>query len=384
MIAYGRYLQEQGWIFQKGDSGNQLDWLAGAQMFAKFVLDTSAAAQGSPAGVTGQTFYFSPIAAQASFASNFGIVQSVKTVRNGAYGVLDVDGNPIAQESFTVNRSPGRLDIIRGTNARAIYGVRLQVAAYQHVVFFSNTTRFGDIIYDPVLGMFQPALYVDSYRTTGWVGRLEAPGFIIQERGNLLPNFEKQVKDITRLYSLVNPVDDPTMRDQARNRYGYIPDQSYMTILDAEDRTQFDFYRGLLKAKGTKRAIIAYSRGTRVGTGGVIVTEDWAWRLASFGDTRITFVEFIVNGDDFTQPLQVISFTDTAIPDGVPYIGIPSYNRNDLSENTRWIIPPPGSAIGNMISNFTFPVTPMGNYIVDASGDYVTTEDGQDLLTEVQ
>lgn len=352
MVGHGRWLTSQGWVFEQTANGDFIDWLAGAKQFAQFALDTGRKALLSSAVADGSVFRFTAMGKKAVFKSPFGHVLGPENTRNGVYGIINQDGRPIRPDRTVSNRDEDTLAVEAINTTDLIYGSRIYLTEIQHAVFFANQTKFNDLIYDPVLALFHPTLRVDTYRSLEWNGRLEAPGNII--RGpDLLPNFEKQAFDLTRLYDRSNPVDSPTLRDQARNLYGYEPDKSYMLDIDADDRMQFDFYRGLINAKGTARAYKAFARGTRIGQDGMRATEDWAWKLSILGDIRGERVQFEVKKNDFQQQLQVIRFEQP--PEGATdNIFISRFDRSSPNHD-RWIIPPRQSAFTP--SNFVFPVS---------------------------
>jgi hypothetical protein len=364
MLGYGRNLIKDGWIFDDSVApGIVRDWLYGAQSFATWVVNTTRARTQDI-----EDFYYSPFGRKATFESTFGQVLNVESVQNGAFGILDQEANPIDPEEVFTSRIGSKITLTPSSNAPDIYGVRVLVVEDQHVVFFSNITKFNDLIYDPILALAQPALRLDGYRSSDWNGRLEADGFIIN-RGALLPNFEKQAKDFTRYYERIDALDDPVKRDQARELYGWYPNAQFsypngtkvpmMDAIDANERSQFDYHRGMVHAKGTIRPIIAFSRGTRMGRDGVVVYEDWAWRWCDFGDTRREVVQFKVDKIDFRDKLQVVEFNVTNDRfDSI--IQVEQFNRA-TPDVGRWIIPPVQSNRGSIV-DYTLPLNLDGSY----------------------
>lgn len=304
LIGHGRYLNAQGWIFERLTNGVLRDWLSAAKTFAIWATDLGLANRGNVERIRGAMFEFSVMGRQAQFSAEFGMVLGIEEVRNGSYGIVDVNGQPIRGTNLNVVATGGDLTV--STDDTEIFGLRLYVSEVQHCVFFPNTTTFGDIIYEPALGLAQDAVFVDTYRTTNWAGRMEAPGFLVSG-GNLLPNWEKQTNDITRLYDRFNPVDDPILLGMARNIFGYVP-KGYMDEVGADDRTKFNFFRGTLKAKGTFQPYLAYIRGTTIGSDNLSIAEDWAWKFAKYGDRRVVTVLFDVHESDFVDIFQAIRF----------------------------------------------------------------------------
>lgn len=361
MLGYGRKLTENGWLFEDEASPGVLrDWLFGAKQFAAWVLQTSSVWQQDGPQDLGD-FFFSPFRGSAKFRSPFGQVLNVEALQNGAYGIIDRNAEPIDPERVFTSRIGNTLTLTPDDDAPEMFGIRVLVAEDQHVVFLSNITKFNDLIYDPVIALFQSTLRTEAYRSEGWAGRLEADGFIINQ-GDLLPNFEKQAKDITRFYDRIDTLDDPVKRDQARELYGWYPNDVYvdaegdktpmMDAIGAEERSRFDYHRGMVHTKGTIRPLIAFSRGTCLGRDNVVVYEDWAWRWCEFGDTRRDVVRFRVDKNDYREQLQIIEFNQ---PENALdfVIQVPEFNRQTPDEG-RWIIPP---IVGDTdCCPYTFPI----------------------------
>lgn len=367
MLGYGRKLVSDGWVFDDAVStGVTRDWLYGAKAFATWVMETKSV--WNTTGTTATDFFYSPFSRKAKYVSEFGQVLDVESVQNGAYGILNKSANPISPDSVFTSRIGNELVLSVDKNADDMYGIRILVVEDQHVVFLSNITKFNDLLYDPIIGLSQKTLRVDSYRSESWNGRLEADGFIINQ-GQLLPNAEKQAKDFIKYYDRVDTLDDPVKRDQARELYGWYPNAEYtdisgkktpmMDAIGADDRSQFDYHRGMLNAKGTMRPIIAFSKGSRLGEDNVVVTEDWAWRWAEFGDTRRSVVRFSVGKSDFKDQVQPIEFNKADKPfDNV--IQVEEFDRNKPNDG-RWIIPP---TVSENSSGYTYSMP------IDQNGDF--------------
>lgn len=310
MLGYGRALDEDGWVFNDMDDNNAiLDWMHGAKQFATWVIATESIWNPRRSDIDPldqNRFTYSPLARKSVFSTEFGISNNIESVQNGYYGIVDSNGIPVDSRKTFVSRS-NEITEITATGDVDIYGVRINLIEMQHVVVFSDITKFGDIIYDPVLSLAHTTLRVDSYRTNDWTGRPEADGYVI-DGGALLPNFEKQAFDFTRFYDRIDTPDDPVLRDSARNLYGWSPNDSYMDIIGASDRSRFDYFRGMLNAKGTVRAVTAYTKGTILGSDNVFIYEDWAWKVQKFGDENRIRVQFNVDSDEFRDTVQIIGF----------------------------------------------------------------------------
>lgn len=363
MLGYGRYLTSRGWVFDTTEptTGSMMDWLHGAKAFATWIQKMNNLDEIKNTSIYTDdfdTFFYSPIRYRAHFQSSFGQALNVESIKNGIFGLISKRGEAMSLEGVTVTNLDGEIEIIPGTTFaldgdNQLYGARVYLVENQHVVLFSNKTKFNQVVYDPLYALYHKTLYVDTYRSNSWQGRMDAAGFII-EKGALLPNFEKQVFDITRYYSRINPTNDRTKNEQAQNLLGYYPLDTYMDQVLADQRTSFDYYRGMIKAKGTVRAVKAFSRGTTMGPDNVLIQEDWAWKLAEFGDLRRTLVQFSLGKASLQTPVQVIRFGVEVDPESL-YVEVPDLDRNSSSETTPWILPPVPSQNG--ISQMRFPIT---------------------------
>jgi hypothetical protein len=368
MLSYGRALERDGWVFESQDetTGMVFDWLTGARLFADWVLRGTRPLTLSPEELLDiEAFTYSPVAQTAVLVSEHGQISNIESVMFGAYGILDKNAEPIDQNLTFVVRD---VNVLTVTSQEAMYAVRAFITEYQHVVFFSNVTKFNDTIYDPVLALNHKLLKVETYKTQEWEGRPEADGFVMND-GKLLPNFEKQAFDFVRYYDRFNTVDDPVKRDQARNLYGWYPNDAYMDQIGAEDRSRFDYYRGMIKTKGTIRPAVAFARGSIIGADNFLVYEDWAWRLSRFGDERKKRVRFKINKTDFSDQIQIIKFGEPEIP-GNNIIEVTDFNRDDPDSNDRWLIPPVDGQ--NLTGNLVLPTDMNGLPDVDRTKFYLT------------
>lgn len=375
MIGYGRYLDSLGFEFQYIDpgTGEMTDWLNGAKRFAIWAIRTATLGNLTLA----QTFYFSPFQFQMEYKTDFGMILNVEQIQNGSYGVIDNNALPIDGSNLSISRIDDTLTVTAFNNVQ-MFGIRLFITTIQHAIFFSQVTRFNDLIYDPIISLYHHTLRLDTYRSKDWNGRYEAAGFILA--GNsVYPNFEKQAFDFTRFYDANNPPDDTTLRDQARNLIGYAPTgQTYLDQIGVDDRQKFKYFIGMLNGKGTTAPFTAYIRGTRLGTDNAIIIEDWAWQNTEFGDTRYDFCRFLVFKDDFQNDRQLIDFSDSPVA-GNGIIYIPSLTRAPNENNPRWLVGPKATWSGP--GNLTFPLN--DSNLPDIANNKFFAEAFDDLGTSI-
>ena len=80
---------------------------------------------------------------------------------------------------------------------------------------FENLETVIDLIYNPLLKLRQSRFKIFTTRAGGWVGRFDAPGFIITEN-NLLPNYEKITNDFRRYFEIEDVVERPAIQAASR------------------------------------------------------------------------------------------------------------------------------------------------------------------------
>ena len=363
LLGYGRKLKSDGWVF--GDETHiegALDWMDGAKAFATWVLETTKKWESTQdLGYSDTIFFFSPFVKGAKFNSTFGQVLNTENSLSGAYGIIDAYVNPIPPKKIFTARVGNTLEMTVDSGTPDMYGIRLQVVEYQHTTFISNVTKFGDVIYDPVLGNAISILGLEAYRSNNWDGTLRASGFIVDDT-DILPNFEKKTKDISGYYDRTNPNDDPVIRDMGRELYGWSQLDKYadqdgntslmMDAIGADDKARFDYHRGMIQSKGTMKPLIAFGAGTRLNQDNINIAEDWAWRLEEYGDTRKNIIQFTVNSSDFKSVVQPIKFNVVAKNTTDKSIQFLTYDY--ASPEAAWIIPPSIGGSGTTVS-YTMP-----------------------------
>jgi hypothetical protein len=284
LISYGRWLTSQGWIFDQFNSDNNTmyNWAQSGKEFL-FWSQTNWA--------DGNFIALSPLATQAKFSQEFGIIQFVSSLISNTYPVLDKTGMPIQSQALEVLRSDGEI-IVQPLNSssQGIFLLRLFATTIEHVVFFDQQTVFNDIIYDPLLNLAQSRLKLTVYRVNDWNGRLDAPGYLVYQNTStnqweLMPNLDKTADDFRNYFNIDQPTNytviDPisgTPTEQniavsaitssdisnlAKHNVGY-QQRQYLQNLLLEDATEFEFYQGFIKQKGTISPINALLRNISI------------------------------------------------------------------------------------------------------------------------
>ena len=340
LYDHGRWMAAQGWKYGREDDPDlpKNDWLDVAKRFANWVSTDGRRAGDVFADVAGGV--------ELKLELEFGQTADLETVTSGSYPIVDLGGLPISPSETTVSRIVGELTVT--SPDREIFGLRVFERTSEHVVFISPRTRFGDLVYDPVLGVRHRRLIVRAVRSNGWAGRMEAPGYLVYG-DKLLPSLEKQANDFVRAYDYVRPINDSVRLEQAWNLYGW-SDPQHLVDLGASLSSRIAFHRGHIAHKGTVASFAAFVRGTLSGPGSASVSEAWAWLLSDFGALEHrTRVRFRIVERDVKSAVQTVTFVDEASgTDGA--IEVLPFDRESPAADTRWIVPPMKT------ENFEFPI----------------------------
>ena len=313
IISYGRYLVDQGWVFDGYDQENNIliDWKQVASEFIYWSQTNWA---------DGNFIALSPLANSAKFVQQFGNIEFVNGVVGGTYPVVDKTGSPIDNSNLEILRYDSEI-VVRPVNEQTLFGLRLFRTTIENIIVFDNVTSFNDIIYDDIFAVYQPRLKMYAYRTNDWNGRLDAPGYILYQKPadgtwTMLPNLEKTAEDTRRYFNIEQPknfdlvdpvtgaiitdtsrdavVDRGDIADLAKHMFGYQKRQWLQDLL-LEDSTEFQFYQGYVKQKGTKSAINRLIRNTSVIplTESFQYYEEYALRAGRFGAVALNTIAIL-------------------------------------------------------------------------------------------
>lgn len=315
LLGYERWLIQQGWSFTTSNAAGQLlDWSLAVHEFLAW-----AQVQWAP----GNFVALSPGQGQLQFTTPQGTILNVEDNTTGFFGLLDRNGQPISQRNTIVNRLDGALSL-SATNSD-IFLARLEICNIEHALVPSNVTVFDDVVYLPLYDIRQERLLLNCNRATGWAGRIDAPGFIVNADGTLSSSFAKTANDVRYAFD-IEQIDVSLLRDYARHNIG-MQITDYFSNLLMSPNTQFEFYQGMIRAKGSPGVFNALTRSTVASNSPLEFLEEWGIRLGTFGAPRNPFVTFQVIQDDFRADPQFIRFTQEDFSNS----GAPDWEQQTLT-----------------------------------------------------
>jgi hypothetical protein len=329
--GYQRYLESRGWIFENlGEDEQEVrDWKQALKSF----ITWSRADVRQP----GDYITLSPSSKLVRFATDQGTIQPIEQIINGLYAIVDQNGQPIDSQATRVVRNDGNITVTCDASTSGIFGLRLYVSELEHVLVFNNKTIFGDTIYSPLLNIKQPRIRLQGFKTVGWKGRIDAPGFIVTG-DRLTPNFERAADDFRRFFD-IESMENKKLQDRARANFGY-EEKEYLNNLLLTPTNQFEFYQGMIQQKGSSTSMRRLLRSNFIRHNkGLKLFEEWAFRVGDYGGQEVTpQLDIQIRQSEFKHNPQLIQFSNAVTPNTYGIIDVVDLNvgQDNRALDDRW------------------------------------------------
>ena len=295
LFGYGYWLEKQGFKFNKysNELKEILNWKNAVQEFLFWTTQNWA---------PGSAITVSPGADGFELDTNNSIVGKLRNI-TGDYSILDAGGRKVDIREISTKRVGKTFDIGIKSQDTGLYNIDMNTVQKEHIILFDNSTVFSDIIYDPNTGFRQARLKLVGWKTGGWNGDYYAPGFMfdaakvtywikntnykigdsVEYQGKfyvakinhtstakfvtnnwilkdekpapqLIPNFDYKISQFNDFYNLESNNFDESQQELAQRLIGY-QSRDYLENLFVNDVSQYKFYQGYTREKGTKNAI---------------------------------------------------------------------------------------------------------------------------------
>jgi hypothetical protein len=225
-----------------------------------------------------------------------GVVQTVDVNYDGVSNVLDANFKKIRRAELLVLRNNDSTEYSLKSDTDRIYGLGVRVVEFEHIITLQNMTSFNDPIYQPEIGIGLNRVRLVGERTRNWNGRVEAPGYLVQNSGLVL-NLESSVHELeTESVTSESKALERLTRQTIGYNVGYSK-PTYMTNMSVTDNSAYRFEKGAREYKGTAVAIQAMTRNKNIFGSSFEheIYEEWMVRLGDFGDvTERNPVQFAV------------------------------------------------------------------------------------------
>lgn len=378
LINYGRYLTDQGVVFDYINGGIAYDW---QQMVREFLYW---AQQGWEVG---SIISLNPDATQITVLKE-GLVVQPLTVQQQNF-ILNQNLLPLQRQNAAVIRENSSFTVKVLSEGDTVAYTNLNLSSIEHAVVFDNNTVFNDTIYNLTTGLRQSRLLLSGYKTAEWNGFINASGFILNQdnvsewapnvkyakgqivtykgqwwaarqliepsaeffselwvateydtiKAGLLPNPSTQAYESLYYYDSYRANLENDADLLSFSLIGYRPRQ-YLADADLSDITQINVYKNIIRSKGTNMIVNAFKNADLLqGQIDYDLKENWAVKTGDFGGTlNSNFVEFLVSQSQLRGNPALIGFSQ----DGSQVSGcqftvqlkeLVNYSRPPLSAN---------------------------------------------------
>jgi hypothetical protein len=331
-IVYGYVdrLEELGFRVNQADliitdeeTGRNLDWQLEVEKFIDRVYSGMSAGEGH---------IFNPFYKALYVETNVGILSRFTEpafleayAQQAAY---DVIGETIPLRQLQVIRTDDRTIVYSNT---PMYSARVFNDEFEHAILFNQ--RLSDdpasaAIFVPFLGGALQSAYLSYARQEELTRKPAFSGFVL--KGNdVARNIMGSVDQVHLYYDALRSFNEPTTAKNAMALLGFSK-KDYFTKLNVADVTQFNYWRGLIQAKGTNMTIDAFVNYTKFSD--ALTDEYWAYKLAEYGDAREkSNPEIKLNVTDVSQRYAQFQFYTQTAP-----APLPLYTLIESSDDERW------------------------------------------------
>ena len=371
LFGYGHWLESQGFKFDKfsNEIKETLNW---ANAVREFLFWTTQ--EWTP----GSAVTVSPAADGFQLDTNNSVVGKLMNL-SGDYSLLDSGGRNIDIREVTTKRIGKTFELGIKSDTIGLYNIALNTVQKEHTLLFDNSTVFADIIYDPFTGFRQQRLKLVGWKTGGWNGDYYAPGFVfdaaqvtywtantdyrigdsVEYQGKfyvastnhnsgttfntenwtlkdekpapqLIPNFDYKIAQFNDFYELETNNFDESQQQLAQRLTGY-QSRDYLENLFVNDVSQYKFYQGYIREKGTQNAIDKILKAKYEGEDITLdLYPEWMIRTGHFGNTdSIENIQVTLRDDEVVADPLSIELLDNET-DSVEYARSNSVIKEDL------------------------------------------------------
>ena len=352
LIGYGKYLESIGFSFDKfsNEIKETMNWETSAREFLYWTT------QGWSAG---SAITLSAGADGFSLETTNSIISKLSNTQN-IYTVMDAGGRIITKDQISTKRIGPAFAISMKNPDVGIFNASMNAVQKEHVLIFDNVTVFNDVIFQLKTGFRQQRLKLVGWKTDNWNGDYYSPGFVFDEakvslwsantnyqigdtveydagfyvakvnhnsltafdfnkwqkkdqkpQPSLLPNFDYKIKQFGDFYELETNNFDEQQQSLAQHLIGY-QSRSYLENLFVNDISQYKFYQGFIRDKGTSTAIDRLLKAQFNDESLSIETyPEWMLRVGEFGNVDgLNSVQITMPDNVFTNNIQSIELLD--------------------------------------------------------------------------
>ena len=352
LTGYGKYLESQGFQFDKfsNELGVITNWETSAKEFLYWTRQGWA---------PGSAITLSPAGKGFELETQNSTIGKLRNLL-GEYSVLDAGGRSISKKQISTKRVGTTFDIECTDLEKGIFNVVLNAVQKEQIILFDNVTVFNDIIFQLSTGFRQARLKLVGWKTADWNGDYYAPGFIFDEAtvsvwsantdyavgdtveyqskfyvsktnhnsqskfdytqwykkdskpaAQLIPNFDYKISQFQDFYNLETNNFVEGQQRLAQQLTGY-QSRDYLENLFVNDITQYKFYQGYIREKGTQNAIDRLLKARFQGENiSLSLYPEWMIRVGEIGNAdNQQSLQITMDDNKFTSNIQSIEILD--------------------------------------------------------------------------
>jgi hypothetical protein len=322
LLSYGKYLENQGLLFDDATNGYILTW---GQMVDEFLYWSQ---QGWDENAL---INLNPLAFKLTVTKELAVVDSIVAQTSNNI-LLDQNNRELPTRNLIITRLDNTFTVEPATD-QTLSSIDIKFTSYEHLIVLDNSSSFGDLIYGINTGARQSRLNLIAFTSTEWNGSVDAQGFILNQNNikpwnsvttytkgeivsykgaywsaadivqpsavfnannwyqsdytkielGLLPNLANKADQLANSYNINSAnleIDNDLL---SYGLIGFRPRQ-YMTSLNLDDVSQLNVYRQFLSSKGTILSAELFGQAN-LGkeSGDYTIYENWAVQRAIYG-----------------------------------------------------------------------------------------------------
>ena len=330
IYGYVDQLEADGWDIGSGndpvtdaETGRNIDWQLEVEKLIDRVWTGMSAGEGHIVNpFMDKLFLKTPIGLLSQFSSR-SFIDSYST-----QAAFDTTGAVIPVSKLAVIRTDDGA-VIR--SQLPIFSAHVFIDEFEHCIVlnknFSDETGSAKI-FDPFLGARIDTAMLSYVRQDATNRKPTFDGFFLN--GNTVSrNIVSSIDNIASYYDSNNNGSDADINRHAMSLLGYSP-KNYFDHVTSNKSSRFNFWRGLIQAKGTNMTVDAFVNYKKFNS--AEVDEFWAYKIAEYGDAREkTFPEIKINVADVTQRFARFQFLSATSTDQLSM-----FSPIDPNDSSRW------------------------------------------------
>lgn len=330
LFGYVEYLEDQGWLLNQGkesdfddETGRLITWQLEIEKFVDAIYNNFGA---------GNAVILNPFLKNIWFKTPVGLTSKFET-----FDFLDVTASQFAFDILGSTLSTDEITVVREEDTTSIfsqipmYGLHVNIETYEHAILFPNyidPTKREKLIFDPFLGLKLRQMQINGKRQSLMNGRPSFGGYFLSN-GEMNRNLVATADDLGKIYDAESAFDNEKISKYALALFGY-QGKDYFKDIGTQDKTQFNFWRGLIQAKGTNMSVNAFLNNSAYQE--AKIDEYWAFKIAEYGDARVkSFPEMKLQVADCLLDHTRLQFNDDVTK------AIPGFAQIGQTDESRWI-----------------------------------------------